>query len=88
MEEYWDIFLEEQQNRELERVLLVGVDTGEEQNFDNSMEELKQLAKACFMERLGRLPKDGIRAIKHFTLEPERYRKYGMLRRLWMRSLF
>ena len=50
MEEYWDIFLEEQQNRELERVLLVGVDTGEEQNFDNSMEELKQLAKACFME--------------------------------------
>ena len=48
MEEYWDIFLEEQQNRELERV-----DTGEEQNFDNSMEELKQLAKACFMEPVG-----------------------------------
>ena len=53
MEEYWDIFSEEQQNRELERVLLVGVDTGEEQNFDNSMEELKQLAKACFMEPVG-----------------------------------
>ena len=53
MEEYWDIFLEEQQNRELEWVLLVGVDTGEEQNFDNSMEELKQLAKACFMEPVG-----------------------------------
>ena len=63
MEEYWDIFLEEQQNRELERVLLVGVDTGEEQNFDNSMEELKQLAKACFMEPVGTVyPKNGIRA--------------------------
>ena len=53
MKEYWDIFSEEQQNREWERVLLVGVDTGEEQNFDNSMEELKQLAKACFMEPVG-----------------------------------
>lgn len=53
MEEYWDDFLEEQQNRELERVLLVGVDTGEEQNFEGSMEELKQLAKACYMEPVG-----------------------------------
>ena len=53
MKEYWDIFSEEQQNREWERVLLVGVDTGEEQNFDNSMEELNQLAKACFMEPVG-----------------------------------
>lgn len=53
MEEYWDNFLEEQQNREWERVLLVGVDTGEEQNFDGSMEELKQLAKACYMEPVG-----------------------------------
>ena len=53
MEEYWDIFSEEQQNREWERVLLVGVDTGKEQNFDNSMEELKQLAKACYMEVVG-----------------------------------
>ena len=53
MKEYWDIFSEEQQNREWERVLLVGVDTGEEQNFDNFMEELKQLAKACFMEPVG-----------------------------------
>lgn len=53
MEEYWDNFSEEQQNRELERVLLVGVDTGEEQNFDGSMEELKQLAKACYMEVVG-----------------------------------
>lgn len=53
MEEYWDDFSEEQQNRELERVLLVGVDTGEEQNFEGSMEELKQLAKACYMEPVG-----------------------------------
>lgn len=53
MEEYWDNFSEEQQNREWERVLLVGVDTGEEQNFDGSMEELKQLAKACYMEVAG-----------------------------------
>ena len=53
MEEYWNDFLEEQQNRELERALLVGVDTGEEQNFEGSMEELKQLAKACYMEVVG-----------------------------------
>lgn len=53
MEEYWDDFSEEQQNREWERVLLVGVDTGEEQNFESSMEELKQLAKACYMEVVG-----------------------------------
>ena len=53
MKEYWDIFSEEQQNREWERVLLVGVDTGEEQNFDGYMEELKQLAKACYMEVVG-----------------------------------
>ncbi len=53
MEENWDSFSEEQQNRELERVLLVGVDTGEEQNFDGSMEELKQLAKDCYMEPVG-----------------------------------
>ncbi len=30
-----------------ERVLLVGVDTGEEPDFDRSMEELKSLAEAC-----------------------------------------
>lgn len=53
MKEYWNDFSEEQQNRELERVLLVGVDTGEERNFDASMEELKQLAKACYMEVVG-----------------------------------
>lgn len=32
-----------------EKVLLVGVDTGEEESFDRSMEELGELAKACNM---------------------------------------
>lgn len=36
-----------------ERVLLVGVDTGEDENFERSMEELSSLAKACFMEPAG-----------------------------------
>lgn len=38
---------------ELERVLLVGVDTGEEENFDRSMEELISLAEACEMQVVG-----------------------------------
>lgn len=36
-----------------ERALLVGVDTGEEQDFDRSMEELKSLAEACNMQVVG-----------------------------------
>lgn len=36
-----------------ERALLVGVDTGEEQDFDRSMEELKSLAEACNMQMVG-----------------------------------
>lgn len=37
-----------------ERVLLAGVDTGAaEIDFEHSMEELKSLAKACFMEPVG-----------------------------------
>lgn len=45
-------------NDEKERVLLVGVDlsesgTGSEEEFDYSMEELAELAKACFMEPVG-----------------------------------
>lgn len=43
--------MEESENRE--RVLLVGVDTGEDKNFERSMEELGSLAKACFMEPVG-----------------------------------
>lgn len=53
MEDILNAFEEQEQNIEQERVLLVGVDTGEEHNFDGSMEELKQLAKACFMEPVG-----------------------------------
>ena len=36
-----------------ERALLVGVDTGEEQDFERSMEELKNLAEACNMQVVG-----------------------------------
>ena len=36
-----------------ERVLLVGVDTGEEVDFERNMEELGELAKACYMQVVG-----------------------------------
>lgn len=36
-----------------ERALLVGVDTGEEVDFERSMEELKNLAEACNMQVVG-----------------------------------
>ena len=36
-----------------ERVLLVGVDTGEEPFFERNMEELGELAKACYMQVVG-----------------------------------
>ncbi len=45
--------LEEEKIENREKALLVGVDTGEEHDFDASMEELKQLAEACFMEAVG-----------------------------------
>ena len=32
-----------------ERAILVGADTGEDGNFERSMEELGELAKACGM---------------------------------------
>lgn len=37
----------------MKRVLLVGLDTGEEQDFDHSMEELKSLAEAADKEVVG-----------------------------------
>ena len=37
----------------MEKVLSIGVDTGEEEDFDRSMEELKSLAKACDKEVVG-----------------------------------
>lgn len=36
-----------------ERVILVGVNTGAEDNFDACMEELERLAEACMMETVG-----------------------------------
>lgn len=44
---------EEEQEVKKERVLLVGADTGEESNFERSMEELKELVKACNLEPVG-----------------------------------
>lgn len=42
-----------QEEKGLERVLLVGADTLEDSDFDHSMEELASLAKACDMEVAG-----------------------------------
>lgn len=39
--------------QEMERVLLAGVDTGEEEDFERSMKELKSLAEACNMQVAG-----------------------------------
>ena len=36
-----------------QKVLLVGVDAGEEEDFERSMEELKSLAEACEMQVVG-----------------------------------
>lgn len=38
---------------EMEKALLVGVDTGEEKDFERSMDELSSLAKACNMQVAG-----------------------------------
>lgn len=43
----------EKENIEFTRVLLVGVDTGEEQDFDHSMEELASLAEAAHKQVAG-----------------------------------
>ena len=44
---------EQEMEQELERALLVGVDTGEEEDFDHSIEELGSLAQACGMQVVG-----------------------------------
>lgn len=44
---------EQELSREQEKALLVGVDIGEEADFDHSMEELGSLAKACHMQVAG-----------------------------------
>lgn len=43
-----DILIEEQL-----KVILVGVDTGEEADFEHSMEELKNLSEACYKQVVG-----------------------------------
>lgn len=45
--------MREEQIEKRERVLLVGVDTGEEEDFERSMKELGSLAEACMMEVAG-----------------------------------
>lgn len=46
--------MQEVQNKaEVEKVFLVGADTGEDANFEQSMEELINLAKACDLEPAG-----------------------------------
>ena len=40
---------EQEMEQELERALLVGVDTGEEEDFDHSIEELGSLAQQGFL---------------------------------------
>lgn len=42
-----------EENREYESVLLVGVDTGEEVDFERSMKELGNLAESCMMQVTG-----------------------------------
>ena len=44
---------EREELQELERALLVGVDIGEEADFEHSMEELGSLAEACLMQVVG-----------------------------------
>ena len=44
---------EQEITQERERALLVGVDIGEETDFDHSMEELGSLAEACYMQVAG-----------------------------------
>ncbi len=41
------------ESEEIEKVILVGVDTGEEDDFSRSMEELGSLAEACMMQVVG-----------------------------------
>lgn len=42
-------------NNELEKAVLVGVDTGEDEYMDSSMDELASLAEACEMECVGEM---------------------------------
>lgn len=45
--------IQKSEPQELEKALLVGLDTGEDENFDRSMKELEELAEACYMSVAG-----------------------------------
>ena len=45
--------MQEFEEIEYKKVFLVGVDTGEDENFEQSMDELASLAEACYMEPVG-----------------------------------
>lgn len=45
--------MQENENMETEKVLLAGVDTGEDESFEQSMKELASLAEACFYRPVG-----------------------------------
>lgn len=45
--------MQEFKETEYKKVFLAGVDTGEDVHFEQSMQELASLAKACFMEPVG-----------------------------------
>ncbi len=47
--------MRQEQEKKLTRVLLVGLDTGTEEDFDHSMEELESLAKAAERQVAGRI---------------------------------
>lgn len=45
--------MQKSENMETEKVLLAGVDTGEDESFEQSMNELASLAEACFYHPVG-----------------------------------
>lgn len=73
--------MEERDTRqETERALLVGVDTGEEEDFDYSMEELGSLALACGMQVAGLITQRLCTPNKAFYVGPgkvEEIREYA-----------
>lgn len=54
------------------KVLLVGVDVGEEPDFERSMEELASLAEAAEKEVAGQMVQRWIMSIKRYISAPEK----------------
>ena len=61
---------EQETEQILERALLVGVDIGEEEDFDHSMEELGSLAQACEMQVTGIITQRLAAPNKAFSVGP------------------